>query len=187
MKAARGLHRGNSTEFHPQHRSIILEAIVDEEPMGSSRWLIRLPLERPAHWIINGQMDCLSQYWALLKQPTNITKKQHLDAFAVRHESVSCVMTGARLHYPLKVGDRNCCDTVLIQSSSLSVTFGVTRTQKRTLKQLTWSAARTPGAPGPLAGAGYEPSPPRSPLETWCSLPWTHLNDLRAGGMTHTQ
>ncbi len=50
-----------------------------------------------------------------------------------------------------------------------------------TIQQLTWSAARTPGAPGPLAGAGCEPSPPRSPREPWCSLPWTHPNDLGGG------
>lgn len=44
---------------------------------------------------------------------------------------------------------------------------------------LTWSAALTLCAPGLPAGVGYEPSPPRSPLETSCSLPLTHLSDLR--------
>lgn len=52
---------------------------------------------------------------------------------------------------------------------------------------LTWSAALTLCAPGLPAGVGYEPSPPRSPLETSCSLPSTHLSDLRGRGREDKQ
>lgn len=105
-------------------------------------------------WRIRPRIVILSQH---LSHPGEMTPRHH-----------------RKRHYQLQRGGGGCCDIL-----SNSMTRVVTTKRTQTVRQLTWSAARTLCAPEPRAGAGCASSPPRSPPGPWCSLPWTHRSDLR--------
>lgn len=135
---------------HSKHWSIILEANVDQFIMVT-------------HSAAIGMSSPLHNQWTNgLPPPPSVSDSLKRANLCHQERTPECVLCSAS---PASTQHGNAANLMPCYIWALE------KHRKLTNQQLTWSAARTPGAPGPLAGAGYEPFPPRSPLDPWCSLP----------------